>query len=250
MQEKGLVVFGKKLGEAISKNSPSILTGMAVVGVVTTTILAVKATPKAVYLLERQQKETGKAPSAMDSVKLAWKCYIPSLAVGTATIACIIGANAIHLRRSAALAGLYSLTEMAFKDYQAKVIETIGKSKETKIHDDIAADHIRDNPVSSSNVIYTGKGEVLCYDSLSGRYFKSDIERIRQAINKLNRDLMTQFVTLNDLYWELNLNYIELGYNMGWSIEHGLIDVTFSSQLTESGEPCLVLNYQVVPRFL
>jgi len=39
----------------IIKNSPTILTGLAVGGLVTTTVLAVKATPKALDILERNK---------------------------------------------------------------------------------------------------------------------------------------------------------------------------------------------------
>ena len=73
-------------------------------------------------------------------VKLTWECYIPTAAVGLSTIACIIGAHNIHLRRNAALASLYSLTESAFKEYQSKVVETIGKNKELKVRDDVVSD--------------------------------------------------------------------------------------------------------------
>ena len=182
---------------------------------------------------------------------LTWKIYIPATAVGIATIACIIGANHISLRRNAALASLYGITEAAFKEYQSKVVETIGKSKELKVRDEISGDRIKRNPPGTNEVIFTGKGEVMCYDSLSGRYFKSDIEQIRRAVNTLNRELMSDmFLTLNELYFAIGLAGTKLGDQMGWDIDNGLLEIDFSAQITEEGDPCLVLNYSVEPRFM
>lgn len=170
--------------------------------------------------------------------------------MGVVTIACIIGANSINLKRNAALVSLYSLSEAALKEYQAKVIETLGKQKERKIKDDIAKDRIVKNPVSDNEIVITNLGDTLCYDSLSGRYFKSDIEKIRQVLNKLSRDLMSEmFIDLNQVYSELNLKGTKMGDMVGWHIDDGLIEPDFSSQLTENGTPCLVLDFVTEPRY-
>ena len=250
----------KNLGVIISKNSPTILTGMAVGGLITTVILAVKATPKALELIEKEMRREYEISGTNDIIynisnkdiaKITWKCYIPACAVGAATIACIIGANHISLRRNAALASLYSITEAAFREYQAKVTETIGRNKELKVRDDISADRVKANPPGTNEIIFTGKGNVLCYDSLSGRYFKSNIEKIRQAVNDLNHSLLSEmFMSVNDLYYVIGLAGTKLGDQMGWDIDKGLVEISFSSQLTEDGEPCLVLNYDITPRFI
>jgi hypothetical protein len=254
----------KTLGGIVSKNSPSILTGLSVAGLVTTVILAVRATPKALLLMEveREQRKKEKETVCRDSgeesiplskrdiVQIAWKCYIPAAAVGLTTVACIIGANTISLRRTAALASVYSITEAAFREYKAKVVETIGRNKEIKVRDEIASDTVKAHPSSSTEVIVTGKGQVLCYDTLSGRYFKSDIENIRQIINRLNHAMLTEmFMSINEWYYELGLAPTKLGDDMGWDIAKGLIEVKFSSQISEDGTPCLVLDYAVVPKF-
>lgn len=269
MKEAQFPKLIKKFSEVIIKNNSSILTGVAVTGLITTSVLAVRATPKALCIIDDElyylmgedvykEKESGNAIedracflSFQKKVKLTWRCYIPAIVVGFTTIGCIIYANKINLRRNAALASVYSLTEVALKEYQSKVVETIGKNKELKIRDNISAEHIKTNPSNTNEIIITGKGDVLCYDSLSGRYFKSDIEKIRRIINNLNRDLMSNmFLSLNEFYYELGLPKIKLGDEMGWDIDKGLIDVSFSAQLTENNEPCLVLNYEITPKFL
>ena len=248
MKAAGLQKVTHKFGGLLVKNSPVILTGISVAGLIATAALAVKATPKALEILNSDRSTTD--DTMIDVVKLTWRCYVPAALMGLVTIGCIVSANTISLRRNAALISVYSLSEAALKEYQAKVIETIGAPKARKIKDDIAKDRITNNPVGGNEVVVTGCGEALCYDALSGRYFKSDIEHIRQAINKVSRHMMTDtFVTLNEVYDELNLKSTKMGENIGWHIDDGLIEPDFSSQLTETGTPCLVLDYVTEPRY-
>lgn len=250
----------KKIGEVILKNSPAILTGISVAGVITTTIMAVQATPKAMRLIsdkrypqvtDGEEFSGPKELTKKEMVQTVWKCYIPTTIMGGMTIACIIGAHSVNHKRNAALASLYSLTEKSLREYQEKVIETIGENKEKKVREEVAKKTLKDNPVITKEVIITGKGEMLCYDTLSGRYFKSDVEKIRQALNKLSRDLMSDmFVSLNDIYYELGLSSTKLGDMMGWHIDDGLIEPSFSSHLAEDGTPCLVLDFSIEPRYM
>lgn len=244
------------IGKNMTKNSPVILTGLGVAGLVTTTVLAVKATPKALEILEERRQEELEynedfhSFAPMGIIQETWKCYIPTMIMGTITIACIIGANSVNLRRNAALASVYSLSEAALKEYQAKVVETIGESKHVKIKDEIAKDRIAKNPVTSKEVIVTGRGDMLCYESLSGRYFKSDIEHIKKVFNDLGRDMLSDmYISLNDVYYALDLQSTKLGDLMGWHVDHGLPVPSFSSQLSEDGTPCLVLDFSIEPRY-
>lgn len=255
MKTNGITKVTKNLGSIISKNSPTILTGLSVAGLVTTTILAVKATPKALMILEnereyREDNDVTEPIAKMDAIKLTYKCYIPAAIMGAVTITCIVSANSISLRRNAALASVYSLTEATLKEYQSKVVETIGATKERTIKDEIAKDKITKDPVEGKEVILTGNGETLCYETISGRYFKSDIEKIRKAENKLNRDLLDDmFISLNDVFYELGLENTKMGDEVGWLTDDGMFGFDFSSQLCKGGIPCLVIDYQRTPRY-
>ena len=97
---------------------------------------------------------------------------------------------------------------------------------------------------SNPGVIITGDGETLCLDSLSGRPFKSDINKIKTAEVELGaRMLDERYVSLNDFYYEIGLDSIGVGEDLGWNIDDGLIELSFSSQVTADGTPCLVVNY-------
>ena len=187
---------------AISKHSPEILTGLGVAGMVTTTVLAVRATPKALILIEQKKNEecVGKL-TPVETVKTAWKCYIPSAVVGGASICCLIGASSVNLRRNAALATAYALSESTLRDYQKKVVEEIGEKKEKTVREAIAKDKIEQNPVSKNEIIITGTGETRCYDVMCKRYFKSNIEMLRKVENDLNRRMRSEnYISLNEFY--------------------------------------------------
>ena len=260
MNKMQLKAIFTDLGKAARKHSPEILTGIGIAGMLSTTVLAVRATPKALMLIEekkREKKFAGEQPelTKIEVVKTAWKPYIPAAVTGVASVACLVGASSVNARRNAALAAAYALSETTLADYKEKVVETIGEKKAQEVKDAIAKDQIEKNPPSKSTVIATDKGETLCYDSISGRYFKSDIEYIRRAVNNLNeRLLFDTHVSLNEYYDEIGLEEIfPMGEDLGWTVDpdsanKGLIELDFSSQLTE-GIPCLVVGFSNAPRY-
>ena len=239
------------LKTAIKKHSPEILTGIGIAGMITTTVMAVRATPKALILIEERKEEIGAEKlEAMDMVKTTWACYIPAAITGTLSVACLIGASSVNARRNAALATAYTLSESALKDYQGKVIEMFGEKKNEAVKDAVAKDKVEKNPVLTREVIITEKGNTLCYDAISGRYFKSDIEKIKKAECELNRQMLDDmYVSLNDFYYEIGLDSVKLGDELGWNVDSGYIDLSFSSQLASDGTPCLVIDYSVAPRY-
>ena len=81
----------------INRNGSTILTTIGGVGVVATTVMAVKATPKAVQLLEEAELQKDEPLTVIDKIKVAGPIYIPTIITGAATIACIFGANVLNL---------------------------------------------------------------------------------------------------------------------------------------------------------
>jgi hypothetical protein len=242
--------------DAINRNSPSILTGFGVAGLIGTVALAIKATPKAMEILEREKdfreiEEGDTSPiDPLDAVELTWKCYIPTIAMGALTITCMIGSNHISLRRNAALLSLYSIAESTLKEYQEKVVEQIGEKKEEKLRSEIAQDHLDKNPVDNKTVIITGKGDYLCYDAFSGRYFRSNIEALQRAEIAFNQRLMrSDWLCINEFYYEIGLESIELGDEMGFIAERNKLELKFDSKLAQ-GEPCLHMGYSVTPHHI
>lgn len=251
MNTKNISTAWKNLKIAVREHSPEILTGFGIAGMITSTVLAVRATPKALILIEK--KKEGLEEDELEPKELimtTWKCYIPSAAVGTVSVLCLIGASSVNMRRRAALATAYALSESAFKEYQEKVVETIGEKKEEAVRDAVAKDKIEKHPVTTQQVIITEKGNTLCYDSASGRYFKSDIEKLRKIENELNKRMRDEmFISWNDFNYEVGLPEMSMGDDLGWNIDQGYLELRFSSQLAEDGTPCLVIDYHVEPRY-
>lgn len=252
----------------VSKHSPEILTGIGVTGMVGATILAVKATPKALSLIEdeitNRNMELSKEAiqngwdirnqithlKPLEVVKVAWKPYLPSGILMIVSASCIVGASTINSKRNAALATAYAISERALVRYKDKVIETIGEKKEKEIRDKIAQDEVNKRPISSSQVIVTSKGNTLCMDAISGRTFRSDIDAIKKAVNKLNRDMTYyHYISLDDFYSEIGLESIKNGSRLGWNLDDGLIDLDFSACLTEDDEPCIYIDYSISPKY-
>lgn len=248
MEKPNLASIAKSVRTAMKKHSPEILTGIGIAGMITTTIMAVRATPKALVLIGDKKDELGTDElTKTETVKAAWPCYIPSALVGTASVLCLIGASSTNMRRNAALATAYTLSETTLKEYQEKVVETIGEKKERDIREQVAKEKMIKNPVRE--VILTERGgNTICYDVISGRYFKSDRDTINRIVNELNRQMRDEmYVSLNDFYYELGLDGTKLGDDLGWNIDKGYIDINYSSHLDANGTPCLVIDYQVAP---
>lgn len=251
MGKTNLTTIAKDIRKFASKRSPEILTGIGIAGMITTTILAVRATPKALELIEEQKEEESVDElSSFEVVKVAWKPYIPAIITCVASTACLIGASSVNTKRNAALATAYKLSETALSEYRDKVVETIGEKKERIVRDKVAEERVKKNPISKNEVIVTGNGKTLCFDPISGRYFMCSIETIKKAENTLNKQMLhdiSGYVSLNEFYDELGLDHTSVGNDLGWNTNQ-LIDIDFSSQLNDNGEPSVVLDYLVAPK--
>lgn len=247
----------RQTGRIFKSNSPTILSGVAVAGVAVTVFLAIKATPKAereigdAYAEKKLtgEKETDPELTRLEIAQATWKVYVPTAVSGFATMACIIGANQIGLRRNAALLGAYTLADTAFREYKEEVVAQLGNAKARKIHDEVAKKQIENHPVTDGQVIITGGGEQLCYDSLTGRYFRSDIEKIRQAQNEINRRMVggDMYASLNEFYALLGLASTVVGDELGFNLDH-FVDIVFTSHLSEeNGTPCLAVGWAKLP---
>lgn len=242
----------KKVGVTLSKHSPEILTGIGIAGMVTTTVLAVKATPKALQLIEEEKAKANveKLPP-VEVVKTTWKCYVPAAVTGAVSVACLIGASSVSLKRNAALATAYKLSETALAEYQDAVIETIGEKKEKDVKDKVAEKQIEKAPINKSEVFITDKGNTLFLEPLSQRYFKSDYETIRGAVNDLTGSIYTgafDYVSVNDFYDAIGLKHTDIGDDLGWNTFNPL-KLSYSAQLLDNGEPCVVIDYDNRPKY-
>ena len=266
MFKETVTKFVKDVSAGVHKHSPEILTGLGIGLAVTSTVFAVKATPKAMQLIEDERarriseatveeaKEWVDAGDVkipvIDYVKVAWKPYIPALATGALSVACLIGGTSVSTRRTATLAAAYKLSETALTEFREKAVEVVGEKKVKEIKEQIAQEKIEKNPVSKTEVIVTEKGNTLCFDELTGRYFRSDRDKIVSAVNDLNKEMLSSmYVSLNEFYDAIGLSRTPLGDRLGWNIDRGYIEIDYSSHLADDGTPCLSIGYLVEPQY-
>lgn len=242
---KGLI---NKVLTVMQQKAPELLLGTGITGMVTTVILSVRGTVKAVRVVDEAKKKDQELKRG-DVVKLTWKYYILAAITGAGSVVCLIFARSASARRNAALAAACSISETALREYREKVVETIGEKKEEKIRDAVAQDRLDANPVSKQVVFMTGRGDTLFYDYYSGHYFMSDVESIRRAANSISRRMIDEiYCSLNDFYDEIGLKWIPLGDEIGFNINRqGALDPVFPPGVSDDERPCLVVKFRNPP---
>ena len=243
----------KKATKSASKHAPVILIGVGVASIVSTAVLAVMATPKAVKVLDDGHDEIDKISNddhidekektaeikeirkemCKQFAKLYWKAAANAVIGGTA----IIFAYRTQKKKTIAISAAYSIAAKELLDWKetAKELKILNKNNEQKIRDVMAKKKVdrvkkkQETDKTSSKVIFTGKGEEYFIDDWSGQVFKSSVTEVQKAVNEWNQQMLTyDQVTLNDLYYILGIPQVPAG-DLGFESGHGCVEVIFGS---------------------
>lgn len=250
----------KKVSNTINKYSPELLTGLGLILDGMTIVEVAKKSPIVKEELDILHKRLGESDEEYTKWQVIWEetkiavpIYRRAICTGIAGASCHVGSNRISAGRIATLATTANIYKKDFTEYKEKVAEMFGNTKKEKVESEIAKDEVaktfdkRKDDLGTEEII--SDGLCLCYDKMSGRYFRSSPELIRKAEAKLNKNLISEmYVSLNDLYFELGLSPTGLGDDLGWNIDE-IIDITFNSIVAPDGQPCLVMEYLIQPRF-
>lgn len=239
----------KTIEKALKKNAPQILAGLGIACGLGAVGMTAKGTIKAVRIVDEMKKENPE-PSKKEIVKAVYKEYIPAAGLTIAGIGCVVGSVHISARRIATLGLAYAMSDKNFKEYKDKAKEMLGEKKEEELRGAIAQDYIDKNPPVPELIPQANGGSTLCLNKFDGRYFYSDADTIRRTINDLNRMLYSDYhVNLNDFYYELDLHHSRIGDGFGWNMNDGdWIDVEFTTELTPTNVPVLVMDFTQAPR--
>lgn len=249
-------IFLKSGGQWIAKHSPTILTVVGSGGVVTSTVLAVKATPRAMKRIEAKKKELGKDKlTVKETIKTCWKEYIPTAGVAVGTICCFAGINAIHLKHQAALAGLYSIAEQGLmaKDRELtalkdEVAKAVGEDKAKEIQE-----KARDSSNDKKNDILVKANRKYLF-KFAGQLFESTPHKIWQAEHRLMRRLhggFEMYMSLNSILDELDLEHDSIyGDDLFVTIDDGIEFRFCETGFTDDGELYIQLGMEVPPHAL
>jgi hypothetical protein len=220
-------------------------------GVVATTVAAVKATPKALALLEDAKKEKGEELTNLEKVKIAGPAYIPTAVIGVSTLACVFGANILNKRNQASLMSAYALVDSGYKDYRNKVDELYGKEAGEQVRAGLAQDKYE----KQDDEYEVEEGKVLYHDFYSGRYFEATPFDVQKAEYELNRMLMMDDgVYLNEWYCLLGLEPLEHGHDFGWNVcansaayWQTWVDFRHEKTILEDGLECIIISFAQEP---
>jgi hypothetical protein len=237
------------------KYAPQIATGVGLGLALVAGVRAVQKTPEAVKLIERKKEEKKDELTVTETVKTVWKCYLPSVIIFIVACVLIIGGQRISTRRAVAAATACSLYETQLKQYQEAAKEVLGDKKEAEIRTQMARNEVTSRPpLSTDDIVSTGRGNALFFDELSKRYFWSDPAYVDKIFQNLNFQLLDEmYVSLND-YWDaLGLPTTNPGNLICWCVNDGKIDPSFDVILVASGPyegyPCKVIGFYCEPEY-
>lgn len=239
----------------VKKNSSNILTVATAAGMITTTILAVKATPKALELIKAEEdtrkitktttlyannqpyttEVVEEAPklTPLETVKVAWKPYVPAIAMGTLTLTCLFGMNYLNRKTQASLISAYAVLEKSYRQYREKCIEMYNTDTDIDIKQKIAKSNFYKN-------IEVEDGKELFFDYTSMQYFESTMDEVKEALDTINETLSDSgFVYLNDFYELLGIPLVDYGYNLGWFSDIGTLKLDYEKTELDDGDGTL-----------
>lgn len=235
----------------ITDNSASILTGLGVVGVVATSVSAVKSYKRYEELMIEESCDRESELDTREKIRIMIPTYAPTIFIGFATISCIIGSNVINQKKQASLASAYMFLDGTFKNYRSKVNELYGEDADDRIMSELMKDEYNDE----SGVVPIGEKR-LFFEPISRTYFEASMEEVNQAEYLLNRELaLSDYVKVNDFLRYLGADWSDVGEIMGWSSyemheSNGCCCIDFKHEIVEleDGLECCIIKYPSEPK--
>lgn len=233
----------------IRKHTPEILAGIGVVGVLATTLSAIKVTPKVYSLIEHNEELKNRTLTPTETLMIALPNYRNTIIFGGLTISAIIGASVLSFKRIENIKELaatsYILLDTAFKEYREQVVEMFGEDVDQKIAGGLFLK-------KHSNIT---KEDVLFYEPITKRYFEITHDEMAKALYELNREYaikgeapLNYFLQLIGLEGTVNGNINGWNAAMNWEFYgYAWIDIEFERITLDDGLECLKLKYILPP---
>lgn len=212
----------------LERSSPTILCCVAALGLVGTAVTAVKATLKAMKLLEETMNEKGANLSKVEIVVTVAHLYIPAATIGVGTIFCIFGANALNKHQQAQLMSAYTLLKNYHKEYCDKLIELHGEETDIEVRNAMMRERCDFHPLDSD----VPDRKVIFYDEISGESIMRYEREVIDAEYHLNRNFVLRgYASLNEFYEFLGMPKTDYGMSVGWTVSDGYAWIDFEHRL-------------------
>lgn len=241
-----------RAGLTLKKHSPEILIGFGIVGTITSTVMACKASTKASEILENAKDDLAKVREVANNPEYAntytekdykkdltivytktglelVKLYAPAVLLGTASIASILTGHGVLRKRFVELSAAYTAVDTAFKEYRGRVVDRFGKDLDRELKYNIKNNEINEIVVDEDgnesvvkSTIQTGEPSeyakffdetCTCWDRNAD--YNLSFLRMRQA--EANNQLRLRgHLFLNEVYDMLGIQRTKAGNIVGW----------------------------------
>ena len=239
----------------LKKHSPEILVVAGVVGTVTSTVMACKATTKVSTILDKAKEDINTIHEVVENPEMVneeytvedskkdlaivyaqtgvqlVKLYAPSVILGVTSLGCILMSHKILRKRNFALAAAYATIDKSFKDYRGRLVERFGEELDKELRYNIKAKEIEEIVMNEDGTESVVKKTVQVMDptpSDFSRFFCEGCEgwtkdaRANLTFLKLQQahanDLLrlNGYVFLNEVYEMLGIPKTPEGNIAGW----------------------------------
>ena len=295
-----------KVGFKLKKHSPEILIVTGVIGIVTSTVMACKATTKVNDIVDETKDMVDKIHDAVENKKHTSdgeeytqevankdltivyaqtglkfvKLYGPAVAIGIASIGCIVGSNHILRKRNIALAAALTAMETSFKEYRGRLIDRFGKDLDRELRFGIKAKEVEEKVVDEKgkettvtktvevvdpNAIHSIYSVVFC-EGNSGWTRNAELNKVFliQQQNYANDKLkLNGVLTLNEVYDMIGAPRTAYGQIAGWVytddssigdnfVDFGIFDVNNEKacDFVNGYEKCIILDFNCIGNIL
>lgn len=249
--------FVDNIKDITIQNAPRICVYLGLVGFTKTVVDTYLVSGEIKKDIENYKKSKNKEKlNVIDYTKATWKHTVPLFVKTIASGGLIIAGDHMHNKRTVALAAAYSISASTLSDYKLKIKELIPDEKVKELEDKVAQAKVDNNPKEDRSVILTGDGDFLIYEEITGRYFKSNWNKVQLACNELVGSALGQVtpcITVSDWLDALGIPTTIYSDNIGWPIYKGnnhRLYITASSALTEDNKPCISIHYENLPEAL
>lgn len=257
----------------VQHNSPHILFGVGVLGIITSTVLACRATLKLEKTLDDLQNSkelmdaSDNAPSNREitihytraSFELV-KLYGPAVGVGGASLLALTGSHVQLSRRNTALTVAYTSLHQAYAGYRNRVRGYVGDEKERDLYHGVTLEKVEGLDGKKKEIKVADPNGLSVYakffDEASPNWSKDpEINRlfVQCQQNYLNDRLYAiGHVFLNEAYDALGIDRTSAGQIVGWVvgdkgdnyIDFGIFDCA-SSRFINGWERSVLLDFNV-----
>lgn len=219
-------------------NMPKLLTMGSVACLGGAVYYTGKGTVQAVRLIDKKELEKGAPLTTVEKVKTVWPCYVPAAVATVGSAGCAIGATHMLLTQNTALAAALAASEAKnhglLDKFNALPEERTGETNENHTG----------KRIEDSDGFVTADNEDVFLDTFTGREFISSKSAIEFVCSELSVAAVTgDTVTMNDIYYELNLPQAHAGEKYGFITA---FKPTFTPEFNSAGKSVTAVDFDPV----